>query len=138
MVVKNLTSPLFLATKLEAFAGGGDNDLFPSKDAEDILLIIDGCMELLKEIQGAAPEIRLFIKNIFKRSCNIGTSTAFWIVIWLNNRVGQILFTNVFLRSFSCRIVTPMHIEIQWLTQHRTKTTDNRGYAGVGIRQDKL
>lgn len=31
-----------------------------------------------------------------------------------------------------------MHIEIRWLTQRGTKTADNRDYAGVGIRSDKL
>lgn len=31
-----------------------------------------------------------------------------------------------------------MHIEVQWLTQRGTKTADNRDYAGVGIRSDKL
>lgn len=31
-----------------------------------------------------------------------------------------------------------MHIEVQWLTQRGTKTADNRDYAGVGIKPDKL
>lgn len=65
--IQILTPPLFLATKLEAFAGRGENDLFSSKDIEDILLIVDGREELLKEIQDAAPQVRLFIKERIKQ-----------------------------------------------------------------------
>jgi predicted nucleotidyltransferase len=45
--IKVLTPPIFVATKLEAFRGRGNNDLYASRDAEDLLLMVDGREELL-------------------------------------------------------------------------------------------
>ncbi|MCV9943746.1 MULTISPECIES: hypothetical protein [unclassified Rhizobium] len=66
LVINILTPPLFIATKLEAFTGRGNNDLYLSRDAEDILLVVDGREGLLMEIQGAEKEVRAFIADGFR------------------------------------------------------------------------
>lgn len=64
--IKCLTPPLFVATKLEAYLGRGDGDLLMSRDAEDILLIVDGRPDLLHEIQESDPEVCSFIAVHFR------------------------------------------------------------------------
>ncbi|WP_352896079.1 hypothetical protein [Mesorhizobium sp. M0983] len=49
LVIRRLTPPLFVATKLEAYRGRGEADLIGSRDAEDILLLVDGREELVEE-----------------------------------------------------------------------------------------
>jgi len=61
-----LTPPLFLATKLEAFSGRGNDDLFMSRDAEDVLLIVDGRESLLNEVATADADVRAFIAERFQ------------------------------------------------------------------------
>ncbi|WP_429818444.1 hypothetical protein [Ensifer sp. B1-9] len=64
--IQVLTPALFLATKLEAFAGRGNDDLFMSRDAEDILLIVDGRESLPGEITTTEDDIRDFIAGQFR------------------------------------------------------------------------
>lgn len=59
--IRHLTSPLFLATKFEAFLDRGGNDPLSSPDLEDIMLLIDGREELLEEMQRAQKDVRQFI-----------------------------------------------------------------------------
>lgn len=61
LVIRRLTAPLFVATKLEAYRGRGQGDLIGSRDAEDILLLVDGRQALVDEISEAEPEIRTYI-----------------------------------------------------------------------------
>jgi predicted nucleotidyltransferase len=61
LTIKRLAPELFVATKLEAYLGRGQGDLFTSRDMEDVLLIIDGRPEIVDEILGADAEIREFI-----------------------------------------------------------------------------
>lgn len=61
-----LTPALFLATKLEAFSGRGNDDLFMSRDAEDILLIVDGRESLLDEVAVVDADVRAFIALKFQ------------------------------------------------------------------------
>ena len=64
--IKRLTPDLFVATKLEAFRGRGQDDLIMSRDIEDILLVVDGRKELLDEIRNAESEVRVFIATAFR------------------------------------------------------------------------
>lgn len=64
--IQVLTSPLFIATKLEAFSGRGHNDLLTSRDAEDILLIVDGRETLLDEVLATDVDVRSFIAARFR------------------------------------------------------------------------
>jgi len=59
--IKCLTPPLFLATKLEAYLGRGNNDPLSSHDLEDILIVVDGREELVDEVQKADEDVRSFI-----------------------------------------------------------------------------
>jgi len=81
---KIVTAPYFLATKIEAFLGRGENDFLGSSDMEDIVTLIDGRKELVEEIGESAPDLRKYFGNIFQKwlqekvflSCLAGHSTA--------------------------------------------------------------
>lgn len=64
-VIKHLTSPLFLATKLEAYSGRGQNDPLGSHDLEDIINVVDGRPALLEEVQAAPSEVRSYLSEEF-------------------------------------------------------------------------
>ena len=64
--IKQLLPELFVATKLEAFLGRGNDDLLMSRDVEDILLIVDGREDLVNEVKGATDDIRTFIAEQFR------------------------------------------------------------------------
>lgn len=66
--IKRLTPELFVATKLEAHLGRGEDDLMTSRDMEDILLVVDGRDELVREVQSAEDDIRHFVSEQF---CNL-------------------------------------------------------------------
>lgn len=66
VTIRCLTSPLYIATKLEAYRGRGDGDLIGSRDAEDILLLVDGRPELVDEVAAAEADIRSYIAEQFK------------------------------------------------------------------------
>jgi predicted nucleotidyltransferase len=63
--IKRLTPELFVATKLEAYRGRGNNDLLGSRDMEDILLVVDGREELVAEIRTADEDVRRYIAEQF-------------------------------------------------------------------------
>jgi len=65
VVIRVLTPPLFMATKLEAFLGRGGNDLLSSRDIGDILVVIDGRPELATEIAAAPSNVSEFIADQF-------------------------------------------------------------------------
>lgn len=57
------TAPLFLATKVEAFRGRGQDDVLSSKDIEDIIIICEGRAEIVEEVRAAEPELRKFLQE---------------------------------------------------------------------------
>jgi predicted nucleotidyltransferase len=59
--LRHLSSPYFMATKLEAFRDRGNNDVYLSHDLEDIITVVDGREELLTELVGAPAEVRAFV-----------------------------------------------------------------------------
>lgn len=63
--IRVVTPVFFLATKLEAFAGRGNNDFLESRDIEDIIAVVNGREELLDEIRHAPDGVRTFIANYF-------------------------------------------------------------------------
>ncbi len=65
-VIKHLTPPLFLATKLEAYGGRGQNDLLGSHDLEDIINVLDGRPALLDEVQAAPNQVRIYLAEQFQ------------------------------------------------------------------------
>jgi predicted nucleotidyltransferase len=62
-MIRVVTPPLFLATKLEAFRGRGCGDFLASHDLEDIVTVIDGRRELLDDVRGSALLLRAYIAH---------------------------------------------------------------------------
>jgi hypothetical protein len=59
--IRIVTAPYFLATKLEAFNSRGKGDYFSSHDLEDVVAVVDGRPELLREIQTVSEDVRVFV-----------------------------------------------------------------------------
>lgn len=70
--VKSISAPYFLATKIEAFKGRGNNDLWGSHDFEDITTVVAGRMEIAEEVinspQPLRDCIRLFLIELLKNN----------------------------------------------------------------------
>lgn len=58
-----VTAPYFIATKMEAFHGRGNNDFLASHDLEDIITIIDGRAELKVEIDNSDKILKEYIRG---------------------------------------------------------------------------
>jgi len=59
-----LVTPVhFLATKIAAFEGRGDNDYLASHDLEDIITLLDGRAEIVQEIATAPADIRQYLQE---------------------------------------------------------------------------
>jgi len=59
--IRVVTAPYFVATKLEAFAGRGNNDYQTSHDLEDIIAIVDGRPELDAEVAASSVDLREYL-----------------------------------------------------------------------------
>ncbi|MBE7423299.1 MAG: hypothetical protein HS110_12850 [Zoogloeaceae bacterium] len=63
VTIRLIAAPLFLATKFEAFADRGAEDLLGSHDLEDIINVVDGRPELSDEIARADDELRAYLSG---------------------------------------------------------------------------
>ncbi len=63
--IKVVTAPYFLATKLEAFEGRGNGDYLLSHDLEDLISVIDGRPEVIKEVQQSNEDLRNYLSEKF-------------------------------------------------------------------------
>jgi hypothetical protein len=61
--IRVVNSVYFCATKLEAFASRGKGDYMASHDLEDLLSVIDGRPELVREIQSAPLDVLAYISS---------------------------------------------------------------------------
>ena len=59
--IRVVTAVYFLATKFEAFRGRGRNDYRGSHDLEDVIAVIDGRPELLREVAAAPNDVKTYI-----------------------------------------------------------------------------
>jgi hypothetical protein len=59
--IRVVNAPYFLATKLEAFKGRGNQDFFASHDLEDMISVIDGRPSIVEELNSAAHDVRKYI-----------------------------------------------------------------------------
>jgi len=59
--IRVVTAPYFLATKLEAFRGRGNEDFFGSHDLEDLIAVVDGRPELVDETATAPRALRSYV-----------------------------------------------------------------------------
>ncbi|MEQ1662434.1 MAG: hypothetical protein ABL877_07040 [Thiobacillus sp.] len=62
-VIRLVAAPVFLATKLEAFSGRGNNDYLFSHDLGDFLAVIDGRDSLLDECRASRAELRAYLRE---------------------------------------------------------------------------
>lgn len=65
--IRLISPEYFIATKLEAFLGRGNNDPLSSRDIEDILNVIDGRPKLIQEIQNSDERLREYIAATLAR-----------------------------------------------------------------------
>lgn len=63
--IRLVSPPYFLATKLEAFHGRGAGDIAGSPDLEDVIAVIDGRAEIVREVQHAATDVRRYLAREF-------------------------------------------------------------------------
>lgn len=59
--IRLVSPPYFMATKLEAWKGRGDNNALDSRDIEDLLLLVDGREPLIEEVKRAPEALRPYI-----------------------------------------------------------------------------
>lgn len=64
-IIRTLTPPHFLATKLEAFHGRGKGDYWGSHDMEDIVCLIDGRREIVMEVAASDDGLRDYLRTEF-------------------------------------------------------------------------
>ncbi|MBE0511273.1 MAG: nucleotidyl transferase AbiEii/AbiGii toxin family protein [Gammaproteobacteria bacterium] len=65
ITINLLTPAYFIATKLEAYHGRGNDDPLSSHDLEDIINLVDGRSELMAEIAVADEDVRSYIAEQF-------------------------------------------------------------------------
>jgi hypothetical protein len=61
LAIRLISAPLFVATKFEAFADRGDEDLLASHDLEDIINVIAGRPELPVEVGDSPDELKAYL-----------------------------------------------------------------------------
>lgn len=66
IVIRVITAPYLIATKLEAFKSRGMNDYMASHDLEDILAVVESRESVPDEVCGATPAVRRFIAEEFR------------------------------------------------------------------------
>lgn len=65
IVIKVISSPYFLATKLEAFKDRGNQDFLLSHDLEDIISIIDGRPEIINDVSLSSDALKQYLSSEF-------------------------------------------------------------------------
>ena len=66
LVIRLVSGPYFLGTKMEAFRTRGHNDFRISSDLEDIIAVVDGRIELLEETRSESLELRRYLGSAFR------------------------------------------------------------------------
>lgn len=64
--IKILRAPFFIATKLEAFKGRGNNDGRTSHDFEDIIYVLENRQNIWTELNAIDTELKEYLKNEFQ------------------------------------------------------------------------
>jgi len=65
--IRILTAPFFVATKFEAFRSRGKGDLLGSRDLEDLVAVVDGRAELIREVQAGPAELSAYLHAEIER-----------------------------------------------------------------------
>jgi predicted nucleotidyltransferase len=61
--IRLISAPMFLATKLEAFAGRGNDDYLFSHDLGDLLALVDGRDALVAECAISTTELKIYLRD---------------------------------------------------------------------------
>ncbi|MDZ4801161.1 MAG: hypothetical protein SGI92_23635 [Bryobacteraceae bacterium] len=61
--IRVITTPYFLATKLEAFHGRGGNDYLGSRDMEDLVFVVAGRSVVAEEVLAAPAPVRSYLQE---------------------------------------------------------------------------
>lgn len=70
LFIKVVKPVFFVATKLEAYKGRGNNDAMQSHDIEDILTILDGRAQIVEEVLQADERLREYVRAEFNNLRN--------------------------------------------------------------------
>jgi hypothetical protein len=62
-IIRLISAPYFLATKLAAFESRGGGDFLASHDMEDIITVIDGRPGIVEEVLQADPDLKHHLKS---------------------------------------------------------------------------
>jgi hypothetical protein len=65
--IRAITPPYLLATKLDAFADRGQDDLLGGHDFEDVIALVNGRAELVEEVRAAADDPRVYLAQQITR-----------------------------------------------------------------------
>jgi hypothetical protein len=66
-LIKAVTPPYLLATKLEAFSDRGQDDLLGSHDFEDVISLVNGRAALVEEVRATSLELRVYLAQQITR-----------------------------------------------------------------------
>lgn len=69
-IIRIVSAPYFLITKLEAFDGRGGGDYLLSHDIEDIVAVLDGRPEILDEVKQSDPALVQALSERFRSLLN--------------------------------------------------------------------
>ncbi len=64
-IIKVISAPYFLATKLEAFNDRGKQDFLLSHDLEDIIAVIDGRPEIVSDVSNTSNSLKEYLSSEF-------------------------------------------------------------------------
>lgn len=64
-IINRVSAPCFVATKLAAFEGRGRGDYMTSHDMEDLVAVLDGRPELVREIEDCPADLRSHLADSF-------------------------------------------------------------------------
>lgn len=79
-----LSSPYFLATKLEAFKDRGKNDFYGSHDYEDIIYLLDNRTTIVEEIIAADNKVNEYIRTELTAIKNHAQAEE---ILWYNRQI---------------------------------------------------
>lgn len=65
--INAIAAPFFLATKYEAFKTRGQSDYLGSHDFEDIITVIAGRRDIVKEVQESPQELKSHLREVFQK-----------------------------------------------------------------------
>lgn len=65
--IEVFSAPYLLASKIEAFMDRGRGDFSASQDLEDIVALLDGCLDIKDRILGAPKDVRRYLNEQFRK-----------------------------------------------------------------------